>query len=669
MPAPPHHLPSQPGRCRVAEPGPPRRASGRARGAHPSSHPGGQGDGRCAPWPASVRTRAAGALSRERRRRAGGPGGRCAAAARGQGPDRGRAARAGGGCGGRRAAPGCRVRRARALAPWSHCSCGRPPHGRSRRARRQAELRCARREAAAAAEAATEAQQARQALADALQVRPDACGRPGTMHRGSDAARRRRTGSCCAGRARPTRSSAPPWTTCAASWRRWCPRQGTRGPACVWWLLLACRPSRGALSRIHPGGAARRRQTRRPRPRGPSACRRPLRHQKPAMRQRRLTQAGAPAAALAQAPRCAPPLAEPPRPGRSSACCRCRRRRVRARLPPAAARQHMCRHAPPATRPPSLTWRPRAAAPSTPGSPRPLRQPKAASLARRRLLPTRPSARHSLRSRAAAARQAARAPPPRRRRAAHPRPPRWATRTSWPRRTARLPPRTPARGRRACSLPPHTARPPGKVRPGACRAQSAARLGAGAPCAHRPRRRWRRGPARHWRPVLLLHSPRRHQGPRLRAGRRRGRRRRRCAAPACVRPRAPCRAREPDLHAHMPGAGAAEATCCSACGKAAGGPTLACVRCAARCHAACAGAPLPPGAPPAARASLPVQAGVAARSDGGWCADPSASFTCTTCQTAAAAAPAAPAAAKPKRKRAEPMSAASSGASRRRKAA
>ncbi len=88
-----------------------------------------------------------------------------------------------------------------------------------------------------------------------------------------------------------------------------------------------------------------------------------------------------------------------------------------------------------------------------------------------------------------------------------------------------------------------------------------------------------------------------------------------------------------------------------------------------RCHAACAGAPLPPGAPPAARASLPVQAGVAARSDGGWCADPSASFTCTTCQTAAAAAPAAPAAAKPKRKRAEPMSAASSGASRRRKAA
>ena len=256
MPPPPPHLPSQPWRCRVAEPGPPRRASGRARGAHPSSHPGGQGDGRCAPLPASARTRAAGALSRERRRRAGGPGGRCAAAARGQGPDRGRAARAGGGCGGRRAAPGCRVRRARALAPWSHCSCGRPPHGRSRRARRQAELRCARREAAAAAEAATEAQQARQALADALQVRPDACGRPGTMHRGSDAARRRRTGSCCAGRARPTRSSAPPWTTCAASWRRWCPRQGTRGPASVLWLLLACCPSRGALSRIHPGGAA-----------------------------------------------------------------------------------------------------------------------------------------------------------------------------------------------------------------------------------------------------------------------------------------------------------------------------------------------------------------------------------------------------------------------------
>ncbi len=219
------------------------------------------------------------------------------------------------------------------------------------------------------------------------------------------------------------------------------------------------------------------------------------------------------------------------------------------------------------------------------------------------------------------------------------------------------------------------ARPP-RVQPAASHGAAA---GEGAPgrllCSERrPARRWctlcaQAAAQVAARPGPPSASPRRHQGPRLRAGRRRGRRRRRCAAPACVRPRAPCRAREPDLHVELPGAGAAEATCCCACGKAAGGPTLACVRCAARCHAACAGAPLPPGAPPAARASLPVQAGVAARSDGGWCADPSASFTCTTCQTAAAAAPAAPAAAKPKRKRAEPMSAASSGASRRRKAA
>ena len=192
------------------------------------------------------------------------------------------------------------------------------------------------------------------------------------------------------------------------------------------------------------------------------------------------------------------------------------------------------------------------------------------------------------------------------------------------------------------------------------------RLGAGAPWAHRPRRRCRRGPARHRRPVLLLHSPRWHQGPRLRAGRRRGRRRRGCAAPACFRPRAPCRARS-QTHVWLPGAGAAEAPFCCACGKAARGPTLACVRCAARCHTACAGAPLAPGARPAAAAAPPVHAGVAARGDMGQCADPSASFTCATCQPAAA--PAAPSAAKPKRKRAEQRSAASSGASRRRKAA
>jgi hypothetical protein len=208
---------------------------------------------------------------------------------------------------------------------------------------------------------------------------PDACARPGLVRRGSDAARRRRTGSCCAKRGRPTRSTAPPWMTCAASWRRWCPRQGPLicGGSCIYDARPAvpCRASTWA--------APRRRQTRRPRPGRPPACRRLLRHRRPATHRCRLTHAGAPAKGRPRLPRSARPLAEPPRPRRSSACSRGRRRRLRARSPPAAAHQRMRRQALPATRPPSSTLHLRAAAPSSPGSPRLLQQPRAGRLAAR----------------------------------------------------------------------------------------------------------------------------------------------------------------------------------------------------------------------------------------------------------------------------------------------